>query len=223
MTEIVRKRRENAKVFALNDGQRLVRTSVGPAHFEAAGAWADIDLTPRQVDGALLIDAAPYRLRTLEPPAVGFAYRSKRGGQIRFRLDRLAGVAVAAIEPESGDGLINWRNVGQALDVALQLRPQGVALAITWKAAAAPRSLRWIVDTDRANRFAVALDDMRGKDDQRRTVRIESAVSDVASPNVDATRRRLELTLHDEIMTRDKQTRIRSWTPGVLAFPVLGI
>ena len=139
----------DGKIFDLGGGKRRLVKSAALVHYEKDGALEDIDLTPREEGGVIIVDKAPYILK-VQKSRVAFEYTSRRGGTTTVELTAPAYTPKEAVVV---DNEVRWIDLVPGLDIYIRFHSFGVRTYRIIKSPGAPHSFFWKVTETKRKAF----------------------------------------------------------------------
>ena len=215
---MIEKRTENSIVEALPDGKkRVLITPNSPLHYkenynDENEAWKDIDLTPVEVDGKLIVDKAPYSLQVFSGTRIIY-----RGNRLKETLE-VSVQGASDVLPIVKDGGIYWENALQDTDINLVLSRTGVAFRAIIKTNKGPKTVVWDYVMDESVDPTNYVGDVYVVDAAMKSVK--NAVRTDTKLTGGRKTFSLSVTFEDLVKTRNLETRIPYWGEGI-TYPVL--
>lgn len=150
MRELTELRTLTSKTFETDEGGR-VEVHPRPIHYlREDGSWEEIDYTPFLEDGAWVVNAGAYTVKTI-PGEVAVRFESEHSW---------CQVALQGwhplVQPVIEEGKIRWNNISLDMDVYVDVYPDGFEFFKVVHSELADRELKWDVTYDEVAGYALA-------------------------------------------------------------------
>lgn len=211
-SEIIGRRRVNAKHFALGNNRFRAEIHHGPIHYEDDDDnLQDINLTPVDRGGFFEITDAPYNVQCAKD-RIEAVYVSRKRGDAKISLARAGSMLSPSfnVAPIIQGNRIVYEDVAPGLDIYFLFRARGMEAFKRIKTPEAAKEFEWDIDESESKEFQ-SKNVTIGHDNKNRKVEASNIITGVVIANGRKTFKITETITGRVSEIIDPTTRVRGW------------